>query len=122
MGMNHINFPDFRWLSLIVAIGTFLLHIIRIIIQWSKNNGPPQLNAEAEVISKRSSSSTHLTSTVASTHTDHYVTFQVGHRRLEFHISAKEYRSLKEGDCGQLSFQGSRFLGFEQYSDNGNVL
>ena len=106
MGMNHINFPDFRWLSLIVAIGTFLLHIIRIIIQWSKNNGPPQLNAEAEVI----------------THTDHYVTFQVGHRRLEFHISAKEYRSLKEGDCGQLSFQGSRFLGFEQYSDNGNVL
>ena len=43
------------------------------------------------------------------------VTFQVGSGdRMEFHMSGAEYGLLVEGDHGNLSFQGTRYLGFER--------
>lgn len=50
-----------------------------------------------------------------STHTTYYVTFQVeSGDRMELAVSGSEYGMLVEGDQGQLSFQGSRYLGFDR--------
>ena len=34
--------------------------------------------------------------------------------RKEFHVSGKEYGLLAEGDSGKLTFQGTRYKGFER--------
>ena len=43
------------------------------------------------------------------------MTFQVeSGDRMEFHITGQDYGLLVEGDKGNLSFQGTRYLGFER--------
>ena len=50
-----------------------------------------------------------------TTSTSYYVTFEVESRdRMEFSVYGKEYGMLAEGDEGKLTFQGSRYLGFER--------
>ena len=29
-------------------------------------------------------------------------------------VSGKEYKRICEGDCGELTFQGTRYIGFEK--------
>ncbi|MFC4402554.1 DUF2500 domain-containing protein [Gracilibacillus xinjiangensis] len=49
------------------------------------------------------------------THTKYYVTFEFeSGDRSEFHLSGKEYGLLSDEDRGTLSFQGTRYLGFER--------
>ena len=38
----------------------------------------------------------------------------VGGNRMELRLSGTEYGQLSEGDTGRLSFQGTRYLGFER--------
>ena len=38
----------------------------------------------------------------------------VGGDRMELRLSGTEYGQLAEGDTGRLSFQGTRYLGFER--------
>ena len=53
--------------------------------------------------------------TMAHTFTTYYVTFQVeSGDRMELRLSGTEYGQLAEGDTGKLSFQGTRYLGFER--------
>ncbi len=52
-----------------------------------------------------------------STFTSYYVTFQVeSGDRMEFTVSGSDYGMLVEGDIGKLSFQGTRYLGFQRQS------
>ena len=45
----------------------------------------------------------------------YYVTFQVeSGDRMEFHVTGQQFGLLLEGDQGNLSFQGTRYLGFER--------
>ena len=45
--------------------------------------------------------------------TTYYVTFEVrGGDRLEFSVDGSEYGQLVEGDRGELTFQGTRYIGF----------
>ena len=47
--------------------------------------------------------------------TTYYVTFQVeSGDRMELHVAGHEYGMLIEGDRGMLTFQGTRYLGFER--------
>ena len=47
--------------------------------------------------------------------TSYYVTFQVDSGdRMELHMTGQEYGMLVEGDKGYLTFQGTRYLGFER--------
>ena len=47
--------------------------------------------------------------------TTYYVTFQFdGGDRSELRLSGPEYGQLAEGDQGLLTFQGTRYLGFER--------
>ena len=50
-----------------------------------------------------------------TTSTSYYVTFEVkSGDRMELSVAGKEYGQMAEGDVGELSFQGTRFLGFER--------
>ena len=108
-------------LVFILVIGTFVVTAVKGISQWSKNNNSPRLTVPAVIVAKR----THVTQhhhhgTNGHYHhhtsTAYYVTFQVDSGdRIELHVDASEYGMLVEGDRGDLSFQGTRYLGFERW-------
>ena len=50
-----------------------------------------------------------------TTNTMYYVIFQMERGdRMEFQVSGIEYGMLAEGDTGELTFQGTRYLAFER--------
>ena len=93
-------------------------------MQWNKNNHSPRLSVHAKVISKYTNVShhrhqhghNHMSHT--STSTSYYVVFEVDSGdRMEFHVARQEFGLLVEGDEGMLTFQGTRYLGFERNID-----
>lgn len=51
----------------------------------------------------------------ANSSSSYYVTFQVeSGDRMELSIRGSGYGMLAEGDVGMLSFQGTRYLGYER--------
>ena len=109
----------------VVVIVTFLVNAAKGISQWNKNNNAPRLTVPASVVAKRADVSHHRHANAGdasgthgfhtTTSTSYYVTFQVDSGdRMEFHVSGSEYGMLIEGDRGSLSFQGTRYLGFER--------
>ena len=115
-GMFNIMFT----IVFILVIGTFVVILVKGISEWNKNNHSPRLTVPATIIAKRTNVSRHRHGGANSHHhyhtsTTYYVTFQVeSGDRMEFHISGQEYGLLIEGDHGNLSFQGTRYLGFER--------
>lgn len=105
-------------IAFILVIGTFVVVTVRGISQWNKNNHSPRLTVPAVIVGKRADVSLHHHSGVDGHHhhhssTTYYVTFQVDSGdRMELHVDAAEYGMLIEGDRGELSFQGTRYLGF----------
>ena len=103
-----------------IIIGVFIIFIIMGIVQWNKNNNSPVLSVYARVVAKRISVSDHVhTDSNGFSHnsssTSYYVTFQVeSGDRLEFHMNGNEYGLLIEGDEGKLTFQGTRYKGFNR--------
>ena len=110
---------------LLVVLGMILYTIIGNISTWNKNNHSPRLTVPATVVAKRTDVS-HSSSANAgdmsgahgydtSTFTSYYVTFQVeSGDRMEFEVDGSDYGLLVQGDIGKLSFQGTRYLGFER--------
>jgi hypothetical protein len=90
--------------------------------EWSHNNSSPLLTVKAKVVGKRVDTRVsggmhgtegHMRST--STFHTYYVTFQVDSGdRMELTVPENEYGYLIEGDHGDLSFKGTRFMGFER--------
>lgn len=108
-------------LIFLVVIGVFVFAFVRGIRQWNKNNHAPRLKVPARVVSRRTDVQHHRHQSTAdsgmhmTTSTDYYVTFQVASGdRMEFSVSGREYGLLAEGDFGNLSFQGTRYQGFER--------
>ena len=104
----------------IIVIGTFIVTAIRGIGQRSKNNNSPRLTVPATVVTKRTNVTRHHHGGANGHHhhhtsTTYYVTFQVeSGDRMELRLSGTEYGMLAEGDNGRLTFQGTRYLGFER--------
>ena len=103
----------------VLILGVILITLVRSIGQWSKNNHSPRLTVDAKVVAKRSNVSRHHHSGGAnhmghtSTSTTYYVTFEVcSGDRMELRLQGHEYGLIVEGDWGELTFQGTRFLGF----------
>ena len=115
-GMFNIMFT----IVFVLVIGTFVVILVKGICEWNKNNHSPRLTVPATIIAKRTNVSRHRHGGTNGHHhhhtsTTYYVTFQVeSGDRMEFHISGQEYGLLIEGDHGNLSFQGTRYLGFER--------
>ena len=102
-------------LMFILVFGIFIVTIVRNISQWNKNNNSPRLTVPATVISKRTNVSHHHHDHHTHHSTSYYVTFQVDSGdRMELHMTGQEYGMLVEGDQGNLTFQGTRYLGFER--------
>ena len=112
-------------IALISIFGLLLIGTIgRALFIWIRNNNSPRETVEARVVTKRMkvsgfgrtmASRNTVTGMGSSTYTRYFVTFEMenGHR-LELGVKDAEYGMLAEGDRGVLSFQGSRYLGFEQ--------
>ena len=103
-----------------LVFGLILASFIKGISQWNKNNHSPRLTVPATVVSKRTNVSHHHHHDAGhvghhSTSTSYYVTFQVeSGDRMELHMAGHQYGLLVEGDRGRLTFQGTRYLGFER--------
>ena len=114
-------FPIIFTLMFLLVFGLILASFIKGISQWNKNNHSPRLTVPATVVSKRTNVSHHHHSNGPdhgvhhSTSTSYYVTFQVeSGDRMELHMAGHQYGLLVEGDRGRLTFQGTRYLGFER--------
>ena len=105
----------------VIVIGMFIVTAIRGIGEWNKNNHSPRLTVIATVVAKRTNVSHHHHGGVNEHHhhhtsTSYYVTFQVeSGDRMELQVSGQEYGMVVEGDVGNLTFQGTRYLGFERF-------
>ena len=111
-----IMFP----LMFFLVFGMIVVTAARGIGQWNKNNHSPRLTVPAMVVAKRTNVTRHHHGGAGGHHhhhtsTSYYVTFQVeSGDRMELHVSGQEFGMLIEGDNGSLSFQGTRYLGFER--------
>ena len=122
--MGFIGFDMFSIMFSIMfmlVMGMFIVIAVKGISQWNKNNHSPRLTVPTIVVSKRTDVS-HNMHTQAdghhhhSTSTTYYVTFQVeSGDRMEFYVSGREYGMLVEGDKGNLTFQGTRYLSFDRW-------
>lgn len=114
-------FPIMFILIFIIIVFTF----VKGIASWFKNNNSPRLTVSARIVAKRQNtthnnqpnagdiSGAHGFHTISST--SYYVTFQVDSGdRMELSVSGSEYGVLAEGDKGQLTFQGTRYLTFDR--------
>ena len=107
-------------LVFVLVIGVFVATAVKGIGEWSKNNNSPRLTVPATVVAKRTNVTRHRHGGVNGHHhhhtsTTYYVTFQVeSGDRMELHMDGCEYGLLIEGDTGKLTFQGTRYLGFER--------
>ncbi|AJY77770.1 hypothetical protein VN24_15495 [Paenibacillus beijingensis] len=101
--------------AVIVAAGLFrTLHL------WNRNNKQPVLSVRALVVGRRFEAQTrrHSGDDNASQQTQsytYYVTFEVeSGDRMEFAIEGRNYGLIAEGDLGKLTFQGTRYFGFDR--------
>ena len=114
-------FPIMFILIFTIIVFTF----VKGIATWFKNNNSPRLTVSARIVAKRQNtthnnqpnagdiSGAHGFHTISST--SYYVTFQVDSGdRMELYVSGSEYGVLAEGDKGQLTFQGTRYLTFDR--------
>ena len=109
---------------LVIWFALFFYFIVRSISQFIKNENSPILTVPATVADMRRKTHHHHhnhggTGMHHTTHsTTYYVTFQVeSGDRMELHVAGYEFGMLIEGDRGMLTFQGTRYLGFERKLD-----
>ena len=113
-------FPILFIIVFAIVIVTFIVTAAKGLSQWHQNNQSPRLTVEAEIVSRHEDVSVHHHNTGngaghISHSTTYYATFQVASGdRMEFQVPRREYGFLVEGDRGRLTFQGTRFLGFER--------
>ena len=119
-GLIGSVFPFLFIAVFVIVIVMFVVTAVKGLSQWHSNNQSPRLTVEAEIVSRHEDVSVHHHNTGdgmdhVSHSTTYYVTFQVASGdRMEFQVPRREYGFLVEGARGRLSFQGTRFLGFER--------
>ena len=97
----------------VLVFGIIIVTMVRGIGEWNKNNHSPKLTVPVTVVAKRSDVDRGIET--MHTFTSYYVTFQVeSGDRMEFEVSDMEYGMLAEGDSGELTFQGTRYLNFQR--------
>ena len=121
-GLMSMVIPVIVVLGFFLVFGLIIFALIRGGAQWSKNNNSPVLTVSARIVAKRAAVSNHthhhgggMSMHGAYSSTAYYVTFEVESRdRMELRVPDREYGLLAEGDTGRLTFQGTRFKGFER--------
>ena len=123
--MFDLMFSTLFPVMFILVFGIIIYTMIGNVKTWNQNNHSPRLTVPAKVVAKRMNVSHHQHANAGdatgahgfttTTDTVYYVTFEVeSGDRMELHVRGSEYGMLVEGDVGKLSFQGTRYLGFER--------
>ncbi|MGG3914196.1 DUF2500 domain-containing protein [Rossellomorea vietnamensis] len=104
--------PIFIGIIFVIVISFILFSAVKGVTQWSQNNQSPTLNVWAKVLGKRTAVKGGGESRAYS---HYYITFEVeSGDRMELKVKDMDYGMLVEGDEGELTFQGTRYLGFER--------
>jgi hypothetical protein len=112
----------FFFVAIFVLIaGMILFRVVKGVSEWSNNNRQPVLTVPAKVVAKRTTLTVHSTQPADNNHfgtsssTSYFATFEFSSNdRQEFSLSASEYGMLAEEDAGALTFQGTRYKGFQR--------
>ena len=104
-------FPVIFFLVSAAVITVIIVIIVKSVATGVKNNASPVLTVSARVVAKRTQTSGGMDDMPSSTW--YYATFEVASGdRIEFSVSGHESGMLAEGDVGNLTFQGTRYLSF----------
>ena len=117
-GISQFETPLIVRLFIVVFVIIFILFLTGFVLvlgrgvrQAHRNNQSPVLVIEALVVSKRQ----HISRTYEHLSTSYYATFEAETgSRMELELSATDFGLLAEGDRGRLTFQGTRYLGFQR--------
>ena len=105
------------FIAFFCVFGIIIASFVREGKVWHKNNNSPRLTVEATVVAKRTNYTRHSGGQHHTSHTTstYFATFQVASGdRMELQLPWQEYGLIIEGDFGDLTFQGTRFLSFER--------
>ena len=103
-------FVAFAAVALLILTG-ILTMIYKGLAQRSRDNASSLLTVPAVVLAKRQ----EVRRGENSSSNSYYVTFELqGHDRLEFPVLGQQWGTLLEGDRGRVTYQGSRFKGFDR--------
>lgn len=119
------NFGFIPFLMFLAVAGLIVFIFAKGLSEETKNSKAPVQTVSARIVSKRiETNSTDSTMTAFSDsmmtgsrigNTQHYVTFEAPDgSRLELRVQGREYGMLAEGDCGELTFQRKRYIGFNR--------
>lgn len=93
----------------------FFAVIAKNIGQWFKNENSPRLTVSAKIVDMRRKTHHHHSNGHHHHSRTYHVTFEVeSGDRMELRVHRNEYGLLAVGDQGKLTFQGTRYLGFER--------
>ena len=121
-GLMETLFPLLFLVVFIFIISTIVGALVTRAKQERKNDASPRVTANAKVVSKRMQvGENRRNDNDDMMHSYHYskyfVTFEFeSGDRAELPVDGSEYGLLVEGDTGKLTFQGTRYLGFQRGS------
>lgn len=103
---------------LALVVGIIAVSAGRGLLQWSRNNNALLQSIPARIVSKRTEvrqQQSQEDSLSSRTSTTYYLTYEAedGMRR-EFKVEGQEYGMSAEGDQGILTYQGTRYHGFQR--------
>jgi len=102
-------------LFLIVWFVLLIYFIGKNLAQWFQNENSPIVMKHARIVAMRRR--THHHNHNGHTHLSHtyHITFELETgERMELRVKRAQYNELEEGVSGILTWQGTRYLGFEE--------
>ncbi|WP_027093879.1 DUF2500 domain-containing protein [Cohnella thermotolerans] len=98
-----------------IIAATLVYAIVSGIVRWSRNNASPLLTETSKVVAKRTEMSGGSEDSSARTYYYYYVTFEFAEGdRVELQVAGHQFGLIAEGDVGRLTYQGTRFKGFDR--------
>ncbi|MFB5676096.1 DUF2500 domain-containing protein [Paenibacillus terreus] len=100
----------------VMILGIIILSAGKEVLGWKRNRTEPVLTVSSRIASRRMYiQQRQLDDASPATKTLYYITFEVeSGDRLEFKVNGEQYGMCSEGDSGRLTFQGTRYIGFER--------
>ena len=100
-------------LFIVIWFALFFYFIVKGISQFIKNENSPILTVPATIVDMRRKTHHHHKHGHHHSHSYH-VTFEINNgERIELRVLWMDYREQSVGDIGTLTYQGTRYKGFE---------
>ncbi len=110
-GIGLIAFFVVFFAATALILAVFATVVIKGLTQWNRNNNAPLLTVPAVLVAKRQ----EVRRREDNTSNSYYLTFELqGHERVELPVHGHQWGTSVEGDRGRLTYQGSRFKGFDR--------